>query len=132
MEGHMTDEATPQQIETLAVHAVAAPDPTTGARATPIYQTTSYVFQSPEHAASLFNLEEFGNVYTRLMNPTTGVLEERLAALEGGAAALAVASGHAAQRSEEHTSELQSLMRISYAVFCLNKKNNNINTLQDN
>src|SRR3546814_15334120 len=65
MEGHMTDEATPQQIETLAVHAGAAPDPTTGARATPIYQTTSYVFQSPEHAASLFNLEEFGNVYTR-------------------------------------------------------------------
>src|SRR3546814_12049658 len=90
MEGHMTDEATPQQIETLAVHAGAAPDPTTGARATPIYQTTSYVFQSPEHAASLFNLEEFGNVYTRLMNPPTGVLEERLAALEGGAAALAV------------------------------------------
>src|SRR3546814_15401945 len=124
LEGTRTDGATQQQIETMAVHAGAAPAPTTGARATPIYQTTSYVFQSPEHAASLFNLEEFGNVYTRLMNPTTGVLEERLAALEGGAAALAVASGHAAQvivfhRSEEHTSELQSLMRISYAVFCL-------------
>src|SRR3546814_20879194 len=103
MEGHMTDEATPQQIETLAVHAGAAPDPTTGARATPIYQTTSYVFQSPEHAASLFTLEEFGNVYTRLMNPTTGVLEERLAALKGGAAAVAVARGPAAQCIALHT-----------------------------
>src|SRR3546814_17919938 len=103
MEGHMTDEATPQQIETLAVHAGAAPDPTTGARATPIYQTTSYVFQSPEHAASLFNLDEFGTVYTRLMTPTTGVLEERLAALAGGAAQLAVASGHAAQVIVFHT-----------------------------
>ena len=98
----MTD-AKPQQIETLAVHAGAAPDPTTGARATPIYQTTSYVFQDPEHAAALFNLEQFGNIYTRLMNPTTGVLEERLAALEGGAAALALASGHAAQFIVFHT-----------------------------
>jgi O-acetylhomoserine (thiol)-lyase len=82
---------------TLAVHAGAKPDPTTGARATPIYQTTSYVFENVEHAASLFGLKTFGNIYTRIMNPTQAVLEERIAALEGGTAALAVASGHAAQ-----------------------------------
>ncbi len=82
---------------TLAVHAGAKPDPTTGARATPIYQTTSYVFENAEHAASLFGLRAFGNIYTRIMNPTEAVLEERVAALEGGTAALAVASGHAAQ-----------------------------------
>src|SRR5262244_1463550 len=82
---------------TLAVHAGAQPDPTTGARATPIYQTTSYVFESVDHAASLFGLQTFGNIYTRIGNPTNAVLEERVAALEGGTAALAVASGHAAQ-----------------------------------
>jgi O-acetylhomoserine (thiol)-lyase len=82
---------------TLAVHAGAKPDPTTGARATPIYQTTSYVFNDAEHAASLFGLQAFGNIYTRIMSPTSSVLEERIAALEGGTAALAVASGHAAQ-----------------------------------
>ncbi len=82
---------------TLAVHAGAKPDPTTGARATPIYQTTSYVFNDAEHAASLFGLQAFGNIYTRIMSPTSAVLEERIAALEGGTAALAVASGHAAQ-----------------------------------
>lgn len=82
---------------TLAVHAGAKPDPTTGARATPIYQTTSYVFNDVEHAASLFGLQAFGNIYTRIMSPTSGVLEERVAALEGGTAGLAVASGHAAQ-----------------------------------
>jgi O-acetylhomoserine (thiol)-lyase len=82
---------------TLAVHAGAKPDPTTGARATPIYQTTSYVFNDVEHAASLFGLQAFGNIYTRIMSPTSAVLEERIAALEGGTAALAVASGHAAQ-----------------------------------
>ncbi|MBN9022661.1 MAG: O-acetylhomoserine aminocarboxypropyltransferase [Rhizobiales bacterium] len=82
---------------TLAVHAGAKPDPTTGARATPIYQTTSYVFNDAEHAASLFGLQAFGNIYTRIMSPTSAVLEERVAALEGGTAALAVASGHAAQ-----------------------------------
>jgi len=82
---------------TLAVHAGAKADPTTGARATPIYQTTSYVFENAEHAASLFGLQAFGNIYTRIMNPTQAVLEERIAALEGGTAALAVASGHAAQ-----------------------------------
>src|SRR6187549_2445953 len=82
---------------TLAIHAGAQPDPTTGARATPIYQTTSYVFEDADHAASLFGLQTFGNIYTRIGNPTTAVLEERLAALEGGTAALATASGHAAQ-----------------------------------
>src|SRR3546814_18195592 len=89
MEGHMTDEATPQQIETLAVHAGAAPDPTTGARATPISPTTSYVFQSPAHAATLFNLEEFGHVYPRLMKPTMGVLPERIHALAAARAGVA-------------------------------------------
>ncbi|ABD88240.1 O-acetylhomoserine aminocarboxypropyltransferase [Rhodopseudomonas palustris] len=82
---------------TLAVHAGAHPDPTTGARATPIYQTTSFVFNDADHAASLFGLQAFGNIYTRITNPTTAVLEERVAALEGGTAALATASGHAAQ-----------------------------------
>lgn len=82
---------------TLAVHAGAQPDPTTKARATPIYQTTSFVFDDVDHAASLFGLKAFGNIYSRIGNPTNGVLEERVAALEGGTAALAVASGHAAQ-----------------------------------
>jgi O-acetylhomoserine (thiol)-lyase len=84
-------------FSTLAVHAGAKPDPTTGARVTPIYQTTSYVFEDVDHAASLFGLQAFGNIYTRINNPTQSVLEERVAALEGGTAALAVASGHAAQ-----------------------------------
>src|ERR1700732_3089681 len=91
----MTDR--PPGFSTLAVHAGAQPDPTTGARATPIYQTTSFVFNDADHAASLFGLQAFGNIYTRSANPTQAVLEERLAALEGGTAALAVASGHAAQ-----------------------------------
>jgi O-acetylhomoserine (thiol)-lyase len=82
---------------TLSIHAGAQPDPTTGARATPIYQTTSYVFDDVDHAASLFGLQAFGNIYTRIGNPTCAVLEERIAALEGGTAGLAVASGHAAQ-----------------------------------
>src|SRR6201990_2404834 len=84
-------------FSTLAVHAGAHPDPTTGARVTPIYQTTSFVFNDADHAASLFGLQAFGNIYTRIGNPTQAVLEERVAALEGGTAALAVASGHAAQ-----------------------------------
>lgn len=83
--------------ETLCLHAGQIPDPLTGSRAPPIYQTSSYVFDSPEHAASLFNLETFGNVYSRLSNPTNAVLEERVAALEGGRASLAVASGMSAQ-----------------------------------
>ena len=84
-------------FETLALHAGQLPDPTTGARAVPIYQTASYVFDSADHAASLFNLQTFGNTYSRMMNPTNAVFEERMAALEGGRAALAVASGMAAQ-----------------------------------
>jgi O-acetylhomoserine (thiol)-lyase len=90
-------------FSTLAIHAGAQPDPTTGARATPIYQTTSFVFNDTDHAASLFGLQAFGNIYTRIMNPTQAVLEERVAALEGGTAALAVASGHAAQLLVFHT-----------------------------
>ncbi|MGV2979779.1 O-acetylhomoserine aminocarboxypropyltransferase [Camelimonas sp. ID_303_24] len=89
-------------FHTLAVHAGASPDPTTGARVTPIYQTASFVFDDVDHAASLFGLQAFGNIYTRITNPTTAVLEERVAALEGGAAALAVASGHAAQMIAFH------------------------------
>jgi O-acetylhomoserine (thiol)-lyase len=90
-------------FNTLAIHAGAQPDPATGARATPIYQTTSFVFDDADHAASLFGLKAFGNIYTRIMNPTQAVLEERIAALEGGTAALAVASGHAAQLLVFHT-----------------------------
>jgi O-acetylhomoserine (thiol)-lyase len=90
-------------FNTLAVHAGAQPDPATGARATPIYQTTAYVFEDADHAAALFNLQVFGNIYSRIMNPTNAVLEERVAALEGGRAALAVGSGHAAQLIALHT-----------------------------
>jgi O-acetylhomoserine (thiol)-lyase len=85
------------RYETLQLHAGQSADPVTGSRAVPIYQTTSYVFKDAEHAANLFGLREFGNIYTRLMNPTTDVLEKRIAALEGGVAAVAVASGQAAQ-----------------------------------
>ena len=83
-------------LSTLALHAGQVPDPTTGARAVPIYQTTSYVFKNTDHAANLFALKEFGNIYTRIMNPTTDVFEQRIAALEGGTGALGVASGSAA------------------------------------
>jgi O-acetylhomoserine (thiol)-lyase len=102
---------TPQSLETLALHAGQSPDSATLSRAVPIYQTTSYVFKSSEHAANLFGLKEFGNIYTRLMNPTTDVLEQRLAALDGGVAALAVASGQAA---------------ITYAVLNITKAGQNI------
>ena len=84
-------------FETRAIHAGAAPDPTTGARSTPIYQTTAYVFDDVDRAASLFNLHDFGYIYSRLTNPTVSVLEERIASLEGGRAAVAAGSGHAAQ-----------------------------------
>src|SRR5512136_343406 len=84
-------------LSTLALHAGQTPDPTTGARAVPIYQTTSYVFKSTDHAANLFALKEFGNIYTRIMNPTNDVFERRVAALEGGSGALGVSSGQAAQ-----------------------------------
>jgi O-acetylhomoserine (thiol)-lyase len=88
---------TKRRLDTIAVHAgQESPDPATGARSVPIYQTTSYVFKSPEHAANLFALKELGNIYTRLMNPTTDVFEKRVAAIEGGTAALATASGQAA------------------------------------
>ena len=92
-----------QKLETLAVHAGTQPDPTTKARITPIYQTASYVFDDAEHAQRLFALQEFGNIYTRIMNPTNAALEGKIAALEGGVGALAVASGHAAQFIAFHT-----------------------------
>src|SRR5512137_1205007 len=85
------------RFETLQVHAGQEPDPTTHSRAVPIYQTTSYTFDSAKHGADLFALKAFGNIYTRLMNPTTDVFEKRIAALEGGVAAVATSSGHAAQ-----------------------------------
>src|SRR5208337_341741 len=84
------------KIETLALHGGQEADPTTGARAVPIYQTTSYQFKNTEHAANLFGLREFGNIYTRIMNPTNDVLEKRIALLDGGVGALAVSSGQAA------------------------------------
>ena len=89
MEGIMETKA--PSIETLLLHAGHTPDPASLSRAVPIYQTSSYVFKNSEHAANLFGLKEFGNIYTRLMNPTTDVLEQRLAALDGGVGALAVA-----------------------------------------
>src|SRR6202142_3939757 len=92
----MSDQPT-YRAETLAIHAGQKPDPTTNARAVPIYATTSYVFNDADHAARLFALQEFGNIYTRIMNPTTDVFEQRVAALEGGVAALATSSGQAAQ-----------------------------------
>ncbi len=93
----MADEHAKRHLATLAVHGGQVPDPTTGSRAVPLYQTTSYVFNDADHAARLFGLQEFGNIYTRIMNPTTDVFEKRVAALEGGAAALATASGQAAE-----------------------------------
>src|SRR3954468_7378811 len=111
----MSEDRTPG-FSTLAVHAGAQPDAATGARATPIYQTTSFVFDDVDHAASLFGLQAFGNIYTRIGNPTNAVLEERVAALEGGTAALAVASGHAAQVIVMHT-----LMQPGDEVVAANK-----------
>ncbi|HEX3485817.1 MAG TPA: O-acetylhomoserine aminocarboxypropyltransferase [Micropepsaceae bacterium] len=90
-------------FDTLAVHAGAQPDPATGARITPIYQTSAYVFENADQAAALFNLQVFGNIYSRIMNPTVAVMEERIAALEGGTAGLAASSGHAAQHLIFHT-----------------------------
>ena len=86
-----------QRFETLQLHAGQSPDSATNSRAVPIYQTSSYVFNDAEHGANLFGLKEFGNIYTRLMNPTTDVFEKRVAALEGGVAAVATASGQSAQ-----------------------------------
>src|SRR5688500_19900326 len=90
-------QATMNGFETLTLHAGQEVDPTTNSRAVPIYQTTSYVFNDTDHAVRLFGLQEFGNVYTRLQNPTTDVLEKRIAALEGGVGALAFASGQSAE-----------------------------------
>src|SRR6195952_3967352 len=108
-------ERTPS-FATLSIHAGASPDPSTGARATPIYQTTSFVFDDVDHAASLFGLQAFGNIYTRIGNPTNAVLEERVASLEGGTAGLAVASGHAAQMIVMH-----NLMRPGDEVVAAKK-----------
>jgi O-acetylhomoserine (thiol)-lyase len=117
-------------IETLCLHAGQVPDETTGSRALPIYQTSSYVFDSPEHAASLFNLQTFGNVYSRLSNPTVAVLEERCAALEGGRAGLAAASGMAAEmlamltlcRQGDHIVAANSLYGGTYSQFAVTFK----------
>jgi len=111
--------------ETLCLHAGQLPDPATGARATPIYQTTSYVFDSADHAASLFNLQTFGNIYTRLSNPTTAVFEERMAALENGRAAVAVSSGLAAEmvalltllKAGDHLVSARTLYGGTYSQF---------------
>src|SRR5438309_8868297 len=96
----MANTEQPERImgfNTRSLHAGYSPDATTKARAVPIYQTTSFVFENSDHAAALFGLQQFGNIYTRIMNPTTAVFEERMASLEGGVAALATASGQAAQ-----------------------------------
>ena len=112
-------------FETLALHAGQIPDAATGSRATPIYQTTSYVFDSADHAASLFNLQTFGNVYTRLTNPTNAVFEERVAALEGGRAGVAVGSGMSAQmttlltilQAGDHLVSAKTLYGGTYSQF---------------
>jgi O-acetylhomoserine (thiol)-lyase len=123
-------------IETLCLHAGQLPDAATGSRAVPIYQTTSYVFDSADHAASLFNLQTFGNVYTRISNPTTAVFEERVAALEGGRAGLALATGQAAemvavltlcQQGDEIVSA-STLYGGSYSLFEVNLRKLGINT----
>src|SRR6516164_8584381 len=125
-EHDMPEETKPaQHLATLAVHAGQAPDPATKARAVPIYQTTSYLFDNADHAARLFALQEFGNIYTRIMNPTTDVLEKRIAALEGGVAGLAMASGQAAEtltiltlaRSGDEIISTTSLYGGTYNLF---------------
>src|SRR6202163_4108665 len=119
------DPAATQGFETVALHGGHGGDPTTKARAVPIYQTTSYTFDDTAHAARLFALEEFGNIYTRIMNPTTDVFEQRLAALEGGVGALALASGQAATiyallnvaRAGDHIVSSASLYGGTYNAF---------------
>src|SRR5580700_9968312 len=124
----MSDSEQPDRslgFNTRALHAGYVPDPTTKARAVPIYQTTSFVFDNSEHAAALFGLQQFGNIYTRIMNPTTAVFEERVAALEGGVAALGVASGQAAQflalaslmQSGDHMVSAATLYGGTYTQF---------------
>ncbi|MCX7137053.1 MAG: O-acetylhomoserine aminocarboxypropyltransferase/cysteine synthase [Proteobacteria bacterium] len=124
------------EIETLCLHAGQLPDAATGSRAVPIYQTTSYVFDSADHAASLFNLQTFGNVYTRISNPTTAVFEERVAALEGGLAGLALATGQAAEATAVLTlcsqgDEIVSASTLyggTYSLFEVNLRKLGINT----
>ena len=123
-------------IETLCLHAGQIPDPATGSRAVPIYQTSSYVFDDANHASSLFNLQTFGNIYTRLMNPTTAVFEERMAALEGGRAAVATASGMAAQMTAlltileagDHIVSAGTLYGGTYSQFDVNFRRLGIET----
>src|SRR5437870_11404180 len=113
---------------TRAIHAGATPDPVTGARATPIHQTTSFVFDSAEHAASLFNLQTFGNVYSRISNPTVAALEERVAAIENGRAGLAAATGQAAEatailtlcQAGDHIVSASTLYGGSYTLLGVN------------
>jgi O-acetylhomoserine (thiol)-lyase len=115
-------------IDTLCLHAGQIPDPATGARAAPLYQTTSFVFESADHAASLFNLQTFGNVYTRISNPTTAMFEERMAALEGGRAAVATATGQAAEttailtllKEGDHIVSASTLYGGTYTLFSVN------------
>ena len=124
----MTDSIKNRQLgfSTRQLHAGMGPDPTTGSRALPIYQTTSYVFRDTEHAANLFALEEPGNIYTRIMNPTNEALENRLASLEGGCGALAASSGHAAQvmailalcKQGDHIVSASTLYGGTYTQFC--------------
>src|SRR5450755_322997 len=117
-------------FDTLCLHAGQIPDAATGARALPIYQTTSFVFDSADHAASLFNLQTFGNVYSRLSNPTVAVFEERVAALEGGRAALAASSGMAAEMlamltllgSGDHLVAADTLYGGTYSQFAVTFK----------
>jgi O-acetylhomoserine (thiol)-lyase len=124
------------QPETLAIHAGQIPDAATGARALPIYQTTSFVFDSAEHAASLFNLATFGNVYSRLSNPTVAALEERVAALEGGRAGLASASGMASEamalmtllQQGDHVVAAGALYGGSVSMLAVNLKKLGIDT----
>src|SRR5688500_17824135 len=123
-------------FETLCLHAGQIPDPATGARAVPLYQTTSYVFDSADHAASLFNLATFGNVYTRLSNPTTAVFEERMAALENGRAAVATATGQAAEmaavltllKTGDHIVSASTLYGGTYTLFDVNLRKLGIET----
>src|SRR6185369_606898 len=123
-------------FETLCLHAGQIPDPATGARAAPIYQTTSFVFDSAEHAASLFNLQTFGNVYSRISNPTVAVLEERMAAIENGRAALACATGQAAEatailtlcKSGDHIVSASTLYGGTHTLLGVNLKKLGIET----
>jgi len=132
-----SDQTSPYRYETLQVHAGQQPAPGTNARAVPIYQTTSYVFNDADHAARLFALQEFGNIYTRIMNPTTAVFEERMAALERGVGALALASGQAAQfiaitslcQAGDEIVAASTLYGGTYTQFAVSLRRLGINTI---